>query len=128
MDRLPVRKIDIYILLWGMIVCSVSAILRDLSIFLGALCGVVLAVSNWFVLRHLGMKMIAPDKGKKARLGIFLALKTSLMLGAVIAVLVLLPVHPVSFVVGISSLILGVLTHSVHQVFSGTETAVKRGS
>jgi len=103
-------------------------IFAKLSISLGVGLGVLLATGNWFVLRHLGLKMIAPGDKSKARLGIFLALKSTAMLGAVILVLVFVPVHPVAFVVGISSLILGVMTHSIHQVFARDEMSTRRES
>ncbi len=120
-----------YVVLWGVLLTCLSMIFKELSVYLGVLAGAVLAGGNWILMRHIGHKLVTStdiDEGKGARLGLFLALKTVLMFGAVVAVLMFVPINTIAFVVGLSSLILGVLTHSVHQIFTQGRATVKRES
>ena len=129
MTHHQITRIDIFIVLWGVLLTCLSMIFKELSVYLGVLLGAVLAGGNWFMLRHIGQKLIATDDADGnagARWGLFLALKSMVMLGAVVVVVVFVPVNAIAFVVGLSSLILGVLTHSIQQVFTQGRATVKR--
>jgi hypothetical protein len=127
MDRPQTTRIDKYIALWGIVFICSSLIFDQFSIFLGVGLGVLLAIANWFALKHLGLKVMASGTKLKARFGIFLALKSTLLFGAVVAVLLFAPVHPVALVVGISSLLMGVLTHTIQQIFTQDQDKVSVG-
>jgi hypothetical protein len=123
MERRLLRKIDLYVFLWGVVIILASTLLRDVPIFLGALAGSVLAALNWLGFRWVGTRMAAT--GNKKRFGIFLGIKTLAILVAVVLVLGTGRVSPVAFLVGLSSLVLGILTRSVHQGLSEGSAALK---
>ncbi len=123
MERRLLRKIDLYVFLWGAMITIASTLFGDVPIFLGALAGSVLAALNWLGFRWAGIRMAAA--GSKKRFGIFLAIKTLAILVAVVLVMGTGRVSPVAFLIGLSSLVLGILTRSVHQGLSEGSAALR---
>jgi hypothetical protein len=123
MERRLLGKIDLYVFLWGAVITLASLFLRDVPIFLGAFAGSVLAALNWLGFRWVGVRMAAA--GNKKRFGIFLAIKTLAILVAVVLVLGTGRVEPVAFLVGLSSLVLGILTRSGHLALTEGSAAMR---
>jgi len=115
MDRRLLTKIDLYVMVWGTAICLGSLFWRDLPVFIGALVGAVLATANWIGFRWAGVRMAAT--GNKSRFGVFLAVKTLVVMAAVVLVLTVFArsVSPIAFMIGISSLVLGILSRGAHQ-------------
>ena len=123
MERRLLEKIDLYVFLWGAVITLSSTLLWDIPIFLGALAGSVLAALNWLGFRWVGVRMAAT--GNKKRFGVFLAIKTIGILVAVALVMSFGRVSPIAFLVGLSSLVLGILARSAHQALTQGNAALR---
>ncbi len=123
MEHRLLGKIDLYVFLWGAVITLASLLLRDVPIFLGALAGSVLAALNWLGFRWVGVRMAAT--GSKKRFAVSLALKTIAILVAVVLVLGTGRVSPVAFLVGLSSLVLGILTRSAHRALTDDNATLR---
>ncbi len=123
MEHRLLGKIDLYVFLWGAVITLASLLLRDVPIFLGALAGSVLAALNWLGFRWVGVRMAAT--GNKKRFAVFLAIKTIAILVAVVLVLGTGRVSPVAFLVGLSSLVLGILTRSAHRALTDDNATLR---
>ena len=123
MERRLLEKIDLYVFLWGAVITLASLLLRDVPIFLGALAGSVLAALNWLGFRWVGVRMAVT--GNKKRFGVFLAIKTLAILVAVTLVMGTGHVSPIAFLVGLSSLVMGVLTRSTHRALAEGSAALR---
>ena len=123
MERRLLEKIDLYVFLWGLVITLASLFFEDVPILLGALSGSVLAALNWLGFRWVGVRMAAT--GNKKRFGVFLAIKTIAILVAVVLVLGTGRVSPVAFLVGLSSLVLGILTRSAHRALTEDSAALR---
>ena len=117
------KKIDLCILSWGVALCMLAVPFMDRSIFLGMLSGAIIGFVNWLGLKYLMARVIAGHN--KARWGILLAAKFILILAVVTAVIFYLPVNVIAFGVGVSSLILGILTYTLLFAGSNEEQALK---
>ncbi len=123
MERRLLEKIDLYVFLWGAVITVSSTLFWDIPIFLGALAGSVLAAFNWLGFRWVGVRMAAT--GNKKRFGVFLAIKTIGILVAVALVMGTGSVSPIAFLVGLSSLVLGILARSAHQALTQGNAALR---
>ena len=123
MERRLLEKIDLYVFLWGAVITLSSTLFWDIPIFLGALAGSVLAAFNWLGFRWVGVRMAAT--GNKKRFGVFLAIKTIGILVAVALVMGTGRVSPIAFLVGLSSLVLGILARSAHQALTQGNAALR---
>ena len=117
------KKIDSYVLGWGVTLCLLAVPFWERSIFFGMLIGAFIASVNWVGFRYLMMRIV--EGRNRARYGFLLALKTVLILGAVAVVVMYIPIHTIAFVVGISSLVLGIFTYSLLFALSSNESALK---
>ena len=123
MNRQLLTKIDVYVIGWGVAFTVGAAFFRDLAVFGGVAAGAVLAAVNWLGFRYLGLRFAAT--GAKAKFGIFLAAKTLLIFGAIGLVLVAKIVSPFAFMIGLSSLVLGIITRSAIAALTEGDTALK---
>ena len=123
MDRHQLTRVDAYVASWGAAIALASLLFGDLFVFLGALIGAAIALANWIAFRYLGLRIAAA--GNRAIFGLFLALKMTLVLGLIAAVLVLAPVNPLAFIIGLSSLVMGIMTHSLRQALAAGAAALR---
>jgi hypothetical protein len=123
MNRQLLTKIDLYVIGWGVVLVIGSAFFRELDVFLGAVAGASLAAINWLGFRYLGLRFAA--SGAKARFGIFLAVKTILVFAAITLLLLSKVVHPLAFMIGLSALVLGIITRSAIAAVLAGESALK---
>ena len=114
MEPHHLKKIDIHVALWGVVLSLSAVFFRDYQIIFGTLLGSLLAIVNWLGFRVITQRFITG--AKRGRLAILLVVKTGLMFGAVGVVVFFQPVNIIAFIIGLSSLILGITTHSVRQV------------
>ena len=116
------KKIDWYVIGWGVLITAGAGFFREGPIFLGALIGAVLASVNWTGFRYLGVRMAAT--ANRARFGVFLAIKMAAMLAAVAFVVRSHTVDTLAFIGGLSALVLGILTSAAAQAISEGEQAL----
>jgi hypothetical protein len=123
MEQRHLKKIDLCILLWGVALSVLAIPFWSFPIFLGALLGSLIAFVNWVGFRYLMARVVAGRN--RARWGFLLAVKSTLALAAVAAVVMYAPVSVIAFVIGVSSLVLGILTYFVLFAKSNEETVLK---
>lgn len=123
MNHRLLAKIDLYVIGWGVAIAVGAALFRDLEIFVGALAGAALAAANWLGFRHAGLRFAAT--GAKVRFGVFLAVKTLVVFAAVALVILSKVVSPLAFMLGLSSLVLGIITRSAIAAFKEGEAALE---
>jgi len=123
MNRQLLTKIDVYVIGWGIVFVIGAVFFRDMEIIVGAAAGAALAAINWLGFRYLGLRFAAT--GAKVKLGIFLAVKTLLVLVAIGLVLLARVVNPLAFMIGLSSLVLGIITRSAIAALAEGGAALK---
>lgn len=114
MDLHDLKKIDPYVLGAGAVAVVIAAFYLDLGVLAGTLSGAGFAVVNWRAFRSIGQRLVS---GKRLRYTVLLGLKFLVVLGAVAAVLWYLPVSPVAFFVGMSSMFVGITAFAVRMMF-----------
>ena len=122
MSRLT--KIDAYIAVWGLIATGVTALVGGTEMILSALTGAALASINWLAFRSLATRMAASPQ--KLVLGLFLGIKTVVLLGGIALILTYLPLNPVALLAGMSGLFLGIVTSTITHSLKQAESAVER--
>jgi hypothetical protein len=123
MNRQLLTKIDFYVIGWGMAIMIGAAFFRDFEIVGGAVAGALLAALNWFGFRYLGLRFAA--SGAKVKLGVFLAVKTLLVFAVIGLVLLAKVVSPLAFMIGLSSLVLGIITRSAISALTEGDAALE---
>jgi len=103
-----VRRVDVHVAVWGVVIVVGSLLFADRSILLGALAGAVLALVNWLGFRWAAVRLALV--AQRGRFMLFLALKSGAVLGAVTLVLWTRLVHPLAFAAGLSALVAGVIS------------------
>jgi len=104
------HRVDLIALGYGAILCAGAYFIFGFEAFRSVLVGVAVAQGNWTVFRRVGLKVAA--SGNKSRLMAFVGIKFVLILGLIALILATRIASPLPFMVGISSLMLGVFTHS----------------
>jgi F0F1-type ATP synthase assembly protein I len=120
MEHRQLKRTDLYIGAFGMILSSASLFWGDGQIFLSTFIGFSIAFINWIGFRVLLEKLL-DNKSRKGRVGMYMGLKSLAMLGIVSLVLTVLPIHMIAFVVGISSLPIGISANSFVYGLRGNE-------
>lgn len=123
MKRPRLKKIDVYIGMWGLVLVALSLWFRDVSIFFGTLIGSALAFANWVGYRALMRRVLTSTR--RGRFAVLFGLKTIIMFGIVAAIVFSRRVHVLAFIVGLSSLFLGIVTHSIRLALDGGEAVVE---
>lgn len=124
MSRRVLTRIDLYVAAWGVVITLASLVLFDLQTMLSVLAGAALSSANWLAFRWFGIRMAAT--GNKSRFGIFLAVKGVAILAVVALILTTNDViAPLPFTVGLSSLVLGVMTRGAHQAIIEGNAALR---
>ncbi len=124
MESHRLKKIDSYVLIWGIALCFFATFFRNQPIFFGVFVGAFIAFFNWVGLRYLMERVISTDN-KQARYGILLAIKAFFVLGVIALIVLFVPIEMLAFLIGLSSLVLGIFTHSIRYALLGGETALK---
>ena len=120
------KKIDFYVAAIGALTTCLAGFFWNAHIFLGALAGSVLAILNWIGFRYLVSRLI--EGRNRTRAGLLLALKFLAILAAVSVVLLTVPINVIAFIMGISSLFLGIVTHAVCQALRPDSAALEEDS
>ncbi len=124
MSRRILTKIDLYVVVWGALITLGSIAFWDLQISISVLVGAALSAANWIGFRWLGVRMAAT--GNKSRFGVFLAFKTVAILTVVALILMTNNfISPIPFLIGMSSLVLGILSRGAHQAIAEGNAALR---
>ena len=113
MNHQALKKIDFWIAAWGVIAIALTTVLSGRAVFYSALLGAALGLANWMTFRYVVLRMAVA--GNKLGFGVFMGVKSLSIMGIITAVFLLLPVNPPSFVAGISSVFLGIISYFLIQ-------------
>jgi hypothetical protein len=117
-------KIDAHIAIWGVVATALTALVGGEEMFPSAMVGAAVASLNWIAFRKLAVRLVSSEQ--KVGLGVFLAVKTLMLLGGIVLLLTFLPIHPVAFLVGMSGLFAGIVSSSIGHTLNPTETPLER--
>lgn len=123
MDSSQLKKIDIYVVVWCIAITLASLSIAGMPIFIGALTGSAIAFINWVSFRYLAERMSMSRK--KERVYILFGLKTVLVLTVVAIAILVFSVDGLGLLIGISSLVLGIVTYCGRQALGNSEIALK---
>ena len=115
MSRKALKRIDLLIIVYAVALCTGAWIFYDLRIFLSVLAGTAIAFLNWIMSRRLGVKLIMEEH--RNRITVLIAIKMVLIFGVILAVLVFTSIEHIAFMIGLSSLVLGIVSEGVRQIF-----------
>ncbi len=126
MDRHHLKKIDLYVILWGALLTSGSVFFWDFSIIMGVFIGALIASLNWVGFRFLLSRLMEGATRKRAHYIIAFVLKILAVLSVVGAVIAFAPVNPFAFVAGLSSLMAGIFTGSLKHSLQREDAALEK--
>jgi hypothetical protein len=125
MDQKLLARIDPHVIGWGVLISLGAVFLFDLHIALSVGIGAVIAIANWVGFRWIGGKIVASDGQHRARYAILLALKMTAVLAVIGLVLKTGKVDVLAFLIGLSALVLGVLSRSAMLALMGGEPSLR---
>ncbi|MCP4604910.1 MAG: hypothetical protein GY847_31045 [Proteobacteria bacterium] len=123
METHRLNKVDAFVGTWGAVLCLFATYFWNWQILLGTFLGALFAFVNWTGFKYLMTRMVAARN--QVRYGFFLAIKTVLILSIVALTVLFAPINMIAFIVGLSSLILGIFTHSIRIALLTGEAALK---
>ncbi|MGE0786471.1 MAG: hypothetical protein AB7S26_12445 [Sandaracinaceae bacterium] len=107
--RDTLNLISRFVLVGSALLIAFAFVLGGVQVGLGAIAGGVFAILDWTALRWLGERLMVANPRGRTLLGLLLAAKMALSLGAVAAILATRMVDPIGFVVGFSGLVVGII-------------------
>jgi len=110
-------------LIFGAAAVAIAAIFMGRADVVGAAIGAALAVVNWLVYSWVGRRVVAV--GTKPRVLVFLAVKTAALLAIIWFVATSGIASPKGLLLGVSSLVLGILVRSSVQVIAEGDAALR---
>ncbi len=116
-------RTDPYVIGWAAAISIAALVWGGTPVILGALAGGALAVVNWIGFRWAGVRMAAT--GNRGRFFVFLAVKMSVVLAAVSLLVLSGSVSPLALMLGLSALVLGILTRSGVRALAEGEAALR---
>lgn len=116
MGRKTLKKIDFVIIAYAVALCFGAMLLFDTRIFFSVFVGSIIAFVNWLVSRWLGIRLAMA--GNNWKMAIILGFKTVFILGVIGLVLTVTSVDPIAFMIGLSALVLGILSNGAIEVIA----------
>ena len=114
------KKIDWFILLYGILLSCGAYLIWGKEFFLAVFIGVAVAYVNWVISRILAMHLL--QLGRIELVFSVLAIKLALVVTLIFLILLFTSVKPVPFMIGLSTLVVGVLTKSLSVGFVESDT------
>ncbi len=124
MNQRGLARIDRYIAAWGVIATIAVLPLGGISASISTAVGGGIALLNWMVFRYLVVRLVASSS--KSGFGVFLGMKTVVLLAFVTLLCLTTPVEPVNVIIGFSALLLGIVTYSFKSSLARGDAAMKR--
>ena len=115
------RYVDLYILIWGLLIGMIGFFAFNGRVALGALIGTTVSYINWVMFRVFVPKLFHSNSKSTLRTAILLGGKLVLLAGVIAAIFYLVPMNRFAFVLGFSTLILGIFTHAFREILRGEE-------
>jgi len=122
MKRL-LKRFEPYVLLWGVGAAIYAALRLGTDDLVGVAIGTALTLANWYAFNWAGKRVVA--LGDKGRFAIFLAIKMSALLGVIWLILVTEIASPLGMLLGLSSLVFGLLVRSAVQILADGDAALR---
>jgi hypothetical protein len=116
-------RFEPYALLWGGGAALFAALRLAPADLIGVAIGTALTLANWFVFNWVGRRVAA--LGDKLRFGIFLAVKTGSLLAIIWLILMTEIASPLGLLLGLTSLVFGILVRSSIQVLAEGDAALR---
>ena len=82
-----------------------------------------MAFLNWVSFRYLVQRLTTSKR--RGRIALILGVKTLVVLGVVALIVLYLPIEPLAFIIGLSTLFLGIVTLSFIHTDSRNEVALE---
>ena len=117
------KRFEPYALAWGVGAAVFAALRLQPADIVGIAIGTALTLANWFVFNWVGQRVAV--LGDKLRFGIFLAVKTGSLLAIIWLILVTEIASPLGMLLGLSSLVFGLLVQSTIQVLAEGDAALR---
>ncbi|MBN2716228.1 MAG: hypothetical protein JXX14_10265 [Deltaproteobacteria bacterium] len=115
MSQKTLKKIDLLLILYAVILCFGAFFFYDNRSLLSVAAGAAVAFVNWVLSRRLGVKLIFGEH--QQRVAILLSIKMLVVIGVIVSILAFTPVEPVAFMIGLSVLVMGILTQGIREIF-----------
>jgi hypothetical protein len=113
--RPSVRRIERFNYVLGAVLVAAGALTQPRDVALGIAVGVALTCANFFVLRRLVTRWTADAaRGDRANSAFLMLPKMILLMGAVAASIMLLPIDPLAFTIGYSTFIVSIVIDCVY--------------
>ena len=117
------RRFEPYALIWGAGAATFAAVCLEPADLAGVAVGTVLTLANWFVFNWAGRRVAALRD--KPRFIVFLVVKTGLLLALVWLILMSEIASPLGLVLGLSSLVFGILVSGSVQAVAEGDAALR---
>jgi hypothetical protein len=117
------QRFEPYALLWGGGAALLAVFLLAPADVAGVAIGTALALANWFAFNWVGRRVAV--HGDKLRFGIFLAVKSGSLLAVIWLIMMTEVVSPLGLLLGLSSLVFGILARSAVQVLVEGDAALR---
>jgi hypothetical protein len=121
--RTLLKRFEPYALLWGGGAAIFAALRLTPADLAGVAIGTALTLANWFAFNWAGRRVAA--LGDKGRFGIFLVIKTGTLFAAIWLILATEIASPLGMLLGLSSLVFGLLVRSSIQVLAEGDAALR---
>jgi hypothetical protein len=121
--RTLLKRFEPYALLWGAGAALFAALRLTPADLAGVGVGTALTLANWFVFNWAGRRVAA--LGDKQRFAVFLAVKMGVLMAVIWLVLMSELVSPLGLLLGLSSLVFGILVRSSVQILSEGDAALR---
>ena len=125
--RATFRRITVHVAAASGLLAAVALVVGGVASGLSALVGGGLAVANWLAMRWVGARLLVANERGRALLARLLAAKMAALLGVAALILSTGVVDATGFTVGLSGLVLGVLSGAFRTAL-GAEPGVTDGA
>ncbi len=124
-----IDKITFYIAALGGVATVLAFAVGGVRVGLGAFVGAGVALANWAFLRWLMHRMADQGTSHRQRWMLLLTAKMIAMMMACWVLITGLGINPMGFVIGLSSLVLGVVVGAlVHRTMATDDSSLSEGS
>jgi hypothetical protein len=121
--RTLLKRFEPYALLWGAGAALFAALKLTPADLAGVGVGTALTLANWFVFNWAGRRVAA--LGDKLRFGVFLAVKTGSLIAIIWLIMTTEIASPLGLLLGLTSLVFGVLVSSSIHVLAEGDAALR---
>jgi hypothetical protein len=126
MNRLGADRIPIFIVASGALASAVTFGIAGGWVAFSAVAGVILALGNYYVYRWIANRVTSGSIRKQAALSLLMVVKVLVLFGLISILVIFRWVDPIGFMVGLSALVIGLLSGSVRYFLNGQSTQSER--